>query len=129
MTILTFGKHKGRDINQLARTDQGRDYLMWCADNLKNCQWVRKIERALRRNNTPYMELQAEVLATGANLHQFNQVIQKWWADELDFQKHICEQKREAIKAAFAKYAVASTGDDDIDPDAWMTEAGHDKDW
>lgn len=46
---LTFGKFKGWDTEDLAKAgDSGRDYLRWCADNLKSPKWRTECERSLK---------------------------------------------------------------------------------
>lgn len=32
---LSFGKFKGKTVDEVAETDAGRDYILWCAKNLK----------------------------------------------------------------------------------------------
>lgn len=129
MTTLTFGKYEGHNLSDLIKID--RDYLIWCADNLSNRQWVRKIERVLRKNPefNPVQQLRDDLEAVGASSLQTRQLIKMHTDCRLDFDRNVTFKNRQAVKAAFDKYEDYIKREDDIDPDAWMKPAGHDKEW
>ncbi len=63
MTQITFGKFNGWTMEQLAQAGEiGRDYLAWCASNLRNPGLRRAAENALKANVAPNAFLVAQAL-------------------------------------------------------------------
>lgn len=105
---FTFGKFNGWDVDELAQTFAGREYLSWCASNLSNSAWRAECAAALARNG----EIN-EALAARAEMHAEPDLSPE---DALNSVRERLEQERDdraffarmdAEKAAiFEKYAA-----------------------
>lgn len=63
-TILNFGKYKGWSMEDLAQAGRyGRNYLSWCATNLRNPALCRAAESALKVFTQPKEELIYKLIA------------------------------------------------------------------
>ncbi len=116
-TILSFGKFSGFTPQELAYTEEGRSYLEWGVENLRNPQWRAAFKEALKTEgfNEDAVRKMATKIWTEAP-----------WQDEDEFGSFISRYIEEARKDAdvktkekqiFAKYAGIFGK-----PESWVRE-------
>jgi hypothetical protein len=66
--IITFGKFKGHETTEVAKTTTGRSYLAWGAANLENPKWRKEFQSALDTVSASAIDINREasdIAATG----------------------------------------------------------------
>ena len=115
---FTFGKYEGFTIEELAVTREGRNYLEWAAQNLRNLKWAGACRQALETTPADRIDsdvrLSARVLARaeGYSLGEAEIYIQEriWENEQIEaeieaYQNEVADAYAQA-RALFAEYGA-----------------------
>lgn len=77
MTTLNFGKFKGWTVEDLAKSGQtGRDYLSWCADNLRNRDIAKACANASTQQINKNLAIKAVIQDAGLDYEEARRWVQ-----------------------------------------------------